>query len=106
MNIPEITVQELQALQDSKAAFFLLDVRDKWEHDAENLGGHLIPLSELPDRLQELKPTQHIIVHCQMGGRSSRAVAFLLENGFTNVHNLRGGIKEWMREIGDTTKHG
>jgi rhodanese-related sulfurtransferase len=104
MNIPEITVQELQALKDSKADFFLLDVRDQWEHDAENLGGHLIPLSELPERLQELNPNQSIVVHCQMGGRSSRAVAFLLENGFSDVKNLRGGIKEWMRDIGDA-KH-
>jgi rhodanese-related sulfurtransferase len=104
MNIPEITVQELQALRDSNADFFLLDVRDKWEHDAENLGGHLIPLTELPERLQELNPNQSIIVHCQMGGRSSRAVAFLLENGFSDVKNLRGGIKAWIHEIGDA-KH-
>jgi rhodanese-related sulfurtransferase len=106
MNIPEITVHELQALQDSKADFFLLDVRDQWENDAENLGGHLIPLTELPKRLSELNPNQQIIVHCQMGGRSSRAVAFLLENGFKDVRNLRGGIKEWMREIGDVSKNG
>ena len=103
MSIPEITVQELQALRHSKADFFLLDVRDPWEHEADNLGGHLIPLNELPQRLSELDPKQHIIVHCQMGGRSSKAVAFLLANGFTHVHNLRGGIKEWLREIGDPT---
>lgn len=102
MNIPEITVQELQALREANADFFLLDVRDPWEYEERNLGGHLIPLRELPDRLHELNPKQQIIVHCQMGGRSSRAVAYLLENGFTDVRNLRGGIQEWAKEIDPT----
>ena len=101
MNIPEISVQELQALKDSQADFFLLDVREPWEYEAENLGGHLIPLNQLPDRLAELDPAQHIVVHCQMGGRSSRATMFLLERGFQHVQNLRGGLKAWLNEIGD-----
>ncbi len=99
MNVPEITVQELRALREAKADFFLLDVRDPWEYEERNLGGHLIPLRELPDRLHELDPKKPIIVHCQMGGRSSRAVAYLLENGFTDVRNLRGGIQAWAKEI-------
>jgi rhodanese-related sulfurtransferase len=102
MSIPEISVQELQALRAAQADFTLLDVRDAWEYEAANLGGKLIPLSELPDRLQELNPDQQIIVHCQMGGRASKAVAFLLENNFKNVSNLRGGIKAWAREIDPT----
>jgi rhodanese-related sulfurtransferase len=99
MNLPEISVQELKALKDAKTDFFILDVRDPWENEVCNLGGHLIPLAELPDRLTELDRKKMIIVHCQMGGRSSRAVAFLLEQGFQNVRNLRGGIKAWAREI-------
>ncbi len=99
MNIKEISVQELQARKEANAEFFILDVRDQWEYDICNLGGHLIPLRELPQRLNELNPDQEIIVHCQMGGRSSRAVAFLQEHGFNNVCNLRGGIKAWANEI-------
>lgn len=102
MSIPEISVQELQALREAKADFTLLDVRDKWEYDVCNLGGKLIPLSELPERMKELNPNQQIIVHCQMGGRASRAVAYLLENNFKNVSNLRGGIKAWAKEIDPT----
>ena len=98
----EISVQELQALKESQADFFLLDVRDPEEYAVCNLQGHLIPSRELPERLNELNPQQQIIVHCLSGGRSSRAVAFLLEQGFTNVSNLRGGIKAWAREIDPT----
>jgi adenylyltransferase/sulfurtransferase len=99
MNIPEITVQELQALKNSGADFCLLDVRNADENAACNLGGLLIPLAELPQRLDELNPNQQTIVHCQSGGRSSRAVAFLLEKGFKDVRNLQGGIRAWAREI-------
>lgn len=99
MSIPEISVQELQALKESGADFIILDVRDLWEYQICNLGGQLIPYRELPLRFTELDREKQIIVHCQMGGRSSRAVAFLLEQGFTKVFNLRGGIKAWTAEI-------
>jgi Rhodanese-related sulfurtransferase len=97
--VPEISVQELQALKESHADFILLDVRDLWEYQICNLGGTLIPYRDLATRLDELDRTKQIIVHCQMGGRSSRSVALLLEQGFTNVYNLRGGIKAWTAEI-------
>jgi rhodanese-related sulfurtransferase len=99
MSLHEVSVQELEALKNSGADFFLLDVRDQWEYDICNLDGHLIPIKELPARLNELNRDQHIIVHCQMGGRSSRAATFLLEQGFKQVSNLRGGIKAWASEI-------
>ena len=99
MNQLEVSVQELQAMKESGADIFILDVRDQWEFDKCNLGGHLIPIKELPERLHELNPNQHIIVHCQMGGRSSRAATFLREHGFKQVSNLTGGIKAWATEI-------
>lgn len=104
MNVPEISVQELQALKESHADFFLLDVRDQWEYDICNLEGHLIPLRDLPQQLSKLDPEQLIIVHCQAGGRSSRAVAYLLEQGFKNVKNLRGGMKAWTADINPNMK--
>jgi rhodanese-related sulfurtransferase len=80
--IPETSVHELKTLKDNNADFFLLDVRDQWEYDICNLEGHLIPIKDLPQRLGELNPAQKIVVHCQAGGRSSRATQFLLQQGF------------------------
>lgn len=97
--ITEITVQELKKLQDEKADFTLVDVRDPFEYDICNLGGKLIPLSELPERLDELDPNQLIVTHCKMGGRSSKAAAFLQQHGFHKVVNLKGGILAWANEI-------
>jgi len=99
MSIPEITVQELKALRDASADFLLLDVRNPDEHALCNLGGLLIPLAELPARLHELKQDHHTVIFCHGGGRSRRATEFLMSQGFTNVHNLRGGITAWANEI-------
>lgn len=99
MNIPEISVQELAALRNAKTDFLLLDVRNPNEWDICHLDGKLIPMSELPARLSELNPEQHIVIHCHAGGRSRRATEFLLQQGFKKVFNLRGGITAWANEI-------
>jgi rhodanese-related sulfurtransferase len=98
-HVPEISVQELDALRNAGTDIFILDVRNPDEYAVCNLGGHLIPFSELPARLAELNKEQHIIVHCHAGGRSRRATEFLLHQGFKKVDNLRGGITAWANEI-------
>lgn len=102
MNIPEISVQELDALRKSNTDFILLDVRNPDEYAICNLGGQLIPLAELPQRFHEFNPKQQIIIHCHAGGRSRRATEFLLQQGFKHVSNLRGGITAWANEIDPT----
>lgn len=99
MNIPEISVHELKALREAGVNFFLLDVRNPEEYQHCNLGGYLIPFSELISRIDELSPEQHIIIHCHAGGRSRRATEFLINQGFKKVSNLRGGITAWANEI-------
>lgn len=98
-SVPEISVQELAALRAAQADFLLLDVRNPDEYAFCNIGGLLIPRNELAERFHELNPNQEIIIHCHAGGRSKRATAFLLEQGFVNVKNLRGGITAWSNEI-------
>jgi len=100
MSVPEISVQELEAMQQAGADYLLLDVRNPDEYVAANLGGRLIPFPELAGRLDELNREQHIVVHCHAGGRSRRATEFLLQQGFAHVSNLKGGISAWVNEIG------
>src|SRR4051812_46409999 len=100
MTVPEITVQELEAMHSSGADFLLLDVRNPDEYESCNLGGMLIPFMELPDRLGELSKKKQIVIHCHAGGRSRRATEFLIKEGFKNVFNLKGGISTWINEIG------
>jgi len=95
----DITVEELKRRLDAGDNIFVLDVREPHEYQTANIGGHLIPLNDLPKRVSELDPSREIVVHCKMGGRSSKAVEFLRQSGFGNVHNLTGGITAWAERV-------
>ena len=80
----------------------LLDVREAWEHDVASLpGARLVPLGELPERLEELADWRDtdVVVYCHHGVRSAHAIGFLRHHGFTRLHNLTGGIDRWSLEV-------
>jgi molybdopterin/thiamine biosynthesis adenylyltransferase/rhodanese-related sulfurtransferase len=97
--IPEIAVEELKRKLDRGEDVYILDVREPHEYQICNLGGHLIPLGELPKRVHELDSSREIVAHCKMGGRSAKAVDFLRQAGFTKVKNLQGGILAWADRV-------
>lgn len=80
----------LEHLQQDKVS--LIDVRTPKEYAAYNIGGRLIPLDELPCRLQELNLDHNFILCCQSGRRSILAMNILREAGFSSVKYLIGGI--------------
>ena len=49
------------------------------------------------EKLQSLPKDKEIYVYCAVGGRSRQAAQILLDNGFSKVYNLSGGIVEWNR---------
>jgi molybdopterin/thiamine biosynthesis adenylyltransferase/rhodanese-related sulfurtransferase len=97
--VPEITVEELKQRLDAKEDLFILDVREPHEYKICNLNGHLIPLNDLPKRVQELDSAKEMVVHCRSGGRSAKAVEFLRKAGFSKAKNLKGGILAWADRI-------
>ena len=90
----DITAEQLKERLDKGEVVHLIDVREEWEYEEANLGGILIPLATLPDRMEELKEWQNeeIVVHCRSGKRSEQAKNFLMQQGFANVRNMLGGI--------------
>jgi sulfur-carrier protein adenylyltransferase/sulfurtransferase len=104
-NVPEISVSTLKARLEKGEQVFLLDVREPSEHAIVNLQGKLIPLGELPERLQELDKSNGIVVYCHHGNRSRYAAQLLLSHGFRDVKNLTGGIEAWATEIDPTMPH-
>ena len=95
----EISVAELKQRLDRKEDLFILDVREPQEYEICNLRGYLIPLRDLPRRINELDTAREIIVHCKVGGRSRQAVEFMKQAGFRKVKNLVGGIDAWAEQI-------
>jgi rhodanese-related sulfurtransferase len=95
----EIGPQALKELRDSKSDFVLIDVREPAEYETCNLGGELIPLGTLSQRLPELDKSAHVVVHCKGGARAAKATAALRDAGFENAWNLKGGILAWIDEV-------
>jgi adenylyltransferase/sulfurtransferase len=97
--IPEITATELKARQDRGEKVFILDVREPHEYQICNLNGKLIPLGELPRRVNELDSSVEMVVHCRSGKRSADAIHFLQTAGFKKLWNLKGGVLAWADEV-------
>jgi rhodanese-related sulfurtransferase len=90
----EISVEE--AYQKYEAGTFVLDVRtqEEWdEYHAPNTT--LIPLDQLPNRVDEVPKDQEIVVICRSGNRSQVGRDILLEAGFEQVTSSAGGLKAW-----------
>lgn len=96
VTIPEITSQQLIAAMEAGEPLVLLDVRQPWDHEAQHPRGSVpLPLNELPARLSELDKEQRYVLSCYHGFTSQQGVAFLMEQGFTNVASLEGGFSGW-----------
>lgn len=90
-------------LDHSESPPLLLDVRQPWEYDICSLSNaQLIPMSEIPTKLDELDRDQEIVVICHHGIRSLRVATYLESAGFKKVINLDGGVNAWAQQV-DTT---
>lgn len=90
----------VRQLREQLEDFTIIDVREKWEWDI----GHIakachIPLKDFTTKSEELDQNSCIAVVCHHGGRSAKAAAFLLQQGFTTVYNVSGGMDAWSKEI-------
>ncbi len=99
----EIDPEEVKAKMDRGDEFLLIDVREPHEYQICRIpNSKLIPLGELPKRVNELDTAQEIVAHCKSGMRSGRAVEFLKQAGFRKVKNMRGGILAWSDKVDPT----
>lgn len=98
----EISVLELKEKKEAGEDFQLIDVREDFEYEMSNLGGLLIPLGGILIEAEKIDKKKPVIVMCRSGKRSAAAIMQLEQQGFTNLHNLRGGILAWASEIDPT----
>jgi len=90
-----VDVATVNAIKDQPGVF-LLDVREPDEYAAGHIPGiTLIPMNDVPSRLSEIPKDKQVIVTCRTGNRSGQITDYLREQGFTNVHNMDGGIVAW-----------
>jgi molybdopterin/thiamine biosynthesis adenylyltransferase/rhodanese-related sulfurtransferase len=92
-----LTAAELRQQLASAAPPLLLDVRGPLEFQRRHLpGAQLLPLPELAARAAEVPRTRPVVVYCQSGVRSAKAVELLRRDfGYDNVLTLSGGLEDY-----------
>ncbi|MDX1350905.1 MAG: rhodanese-like domain-containing protein [Putridiphycobacter sp.] len=93
----DVTGDEFKGLM-GEHNYQLIDVRTPEEFNSGNIEGarNLDFLGEnFENEIQTLDKNKPVLVYCQAGGRSSKAMKVLVENGFTEVYNLLGGYGQW-----------
>jgi adenylyltransferase/sulfurtransferase len=100
ISIPMMTVEEFSACRGQSGAPTLLDVRNPHEYEIASVADAiLIPLGDLPTRLNELDPAESYVVTCHKGARAERACHLLKSSGFERLQLLQGGIDAWAERI-------
>ena len=97
-----ITAGELAAwlADERREKPLLLDVREPWEYEKARIdGATLIPMREVPSRIEQIDEHKEVVAICHHGGRSMQVAMFLEKQGFKRVHNLVGGIDAWSRTV-------
>ncbi|MBM7569688.1 rhodanese-related sulfurtransferase [Aquibacillus albus] len=78
----------------------LIDVREPKEFEGGHiLGARNIPISQMRQRLNELRKDQPVYLYCQSGARSARAALLLNKKGYNDLNHLKGGFKKWNGKI-------
>jgi adenylyltransferase/sulfurtransferase len=98
--VPLIAPSQLKQMLDTGEPLVLLDVRERFEWEISNLGQYgakLIPMGDVPARIDEMDRTEPVVVYCRTGARSDLIARYLIMNGFERVWNLEGGINAWAR---------
>jgi rhodanese-related sulfurtransferase len=81
----------------------LLDVREPWEYEKARIAGaQLVPMRDVPKRLDEIDQDKEVVAICHHGGRSAQVAMFLEKAGYAKVHNLVGGVDAWSRTVDPT----
>jgi adenylyltransferase/sulfurtransferase len=100
--IPEITPTELKERLDRGERPAIIDVREPNEWQIGNLeqyGARLIPLGQLPTRVDEIPEDEEVVLVCRSGARSGRALEFLRAQGRERLVNLEGGMLAWSDQV-------
>lgn len=96
-----ISVIDAKKLIDSEDVY-ILDVRTPQEYNSGHINGsNLMAIQDIPKegrefKLKDIPKDKKILVYCRSGSRSAQASQILVDNGFTRVYNMQGGIIEWM----------
>lgn len=78
----------------------LIDVREPNEYNGGHiLGARNIPVTQMKQRMKEIRADKPVYLYCQSGLRSGRAAQMLYRKGYRDIYHLQGGFKKWTGKI-------
>ena len=95
----QLTVGELKAKLDAGEDFVLLDARTPEEREKAKIEGARLLDPGTAREIEALPKDTTLVIHCHHGGRSQAAAEHFAALGFSDVHNVVGGIDAWSQEI-------
>jgi len=96
----DITPEQLSQRLAQGDEIVLIDVREPYEWNIGHIeGAQHIPMQQIPKRLDEIPREKDVVMICRSGARSGHVQQHLLQQGFTRVKNLTGGMQRWAREV-------
>ena len=98
--VNEISPAEVKKLLDKGTKIQIIDVREPLEYGLVNIGALNIPLNSIREKVGLIERGIPVIVHCQSGQRSRKAIVQLQQlHRFTNLLNMKGGLRRWKEEV-------
>lgn len=95
-----VTILTEDQFRDGYRKAQLIDVREPQEFKKGHiLGARNIPLTQMKQRLVELRKDKPVYLYCQSGSRSARAAQLLNKKGYEDLNQLKGGFKKWTGKI-------
>jgi rhodanese-related sulfurtransferase len=92
----DVSIEEARELIQQNVKLKIVDVRLDTEFNESHIPGAINVCVCDPDNLlRDLGPNDEILVYCRSGLRSSAALEFLNEHGYSKVYNMVGGIVAW-----------
>ena len=103
MPVTQLSAKQLKTKLDKQENLSLLDVREPFEFEYTHIAGsQLIPMNQIPQRLQEINTSKDCIIICHHGIRSQQVADYLVHSGFCGIYNLAGGIEAYASQCDDT----
>jgi monothiol glutaredoxin len=97
--VKQVSATEAKAIVEREPGVRFVDVRTPRERDLARIEGTVLLDQDVMQELLALAKDTPIVFHCHHGHRSHQAAVHFLEQGFTRVYNVVGGIEAWSNEV-------
>jgi monothiol glutaredoxin len=97
--VKNISPEELKTMLDDGDELHLYDVREEMERAKASINGSTMLDQAAMSNIEQLPKDARLVFYCHFGPRSQGAADHFKNEGYTNVHNLLGGVDAWAEKV-------